>query len=353
MRKITKCIGKALFCLFVLQAGSFCFSAPKKSKNVMPEWVNLPSSVYPNSSFISYVGSAADRNASEVNALQGIAAVFGQSVKSESKASSRMTQAKENGLVANSNVQTFSQDVKRKVDVDCLIGVETKEYWCDDNGTWYAIAVLDKAKATDIYTTMIKKNASAISTVMNNAKADEFSFDGFGAYDFAEDIAIENENHLKKLSVINPASVNDLKSYCPSSKNIHAKKMEVARQIPICVRTYNDEQGRYKEAFSQAIAEAGFKGTYDDSGRYILVAKFEFERSDTTDKKTVRCRYNAESYILDTVTSHQIVPFTVKGRESHVDYEEAMHKAETSMVNKIKKDFSKAFYDYIRSSVTE
>ena len=327
--------------------GSFCFAA-KKSKNVMPEWVNSPSS-----SYITYVGTAADRNASEVNALQGIAAVFGQSVKSESNASSRMSQAKENGLVANSSVQTFTQDVKRVVDIDCLIGVETKEFWCDDDGKWYAIAVLDKAKAEDIYTNMIKKNSSAISTILNSIGDDEFSLDGFSAYDFAEDIAMENEKHLNKMSVINPDTVSTLKSYCPSSKKLHAKKMEVAKNIPICVQTFNDEQGRFKEAFSQAIADAGFKGTYDDSARYVLIAKFEFERSDTTDKKTVRCRYNAESYILDTYTQHQIVPFSIKGRESHVDYNEAKNKAETAMVSKIKKDFSKAFYDYIRSSVTE
>ena len=356
MRKIIKSVIKILFCLFILETGSMAFAAAKKSsskKNVMPEWVNQPSSVYPNASYITYVGSAADRNASEVNALQGLAAVFGQSVKSDSTASSRMVQAKENGLVANASVQIFSQEVKRKVDVDSLIGVETKEFWADDNGTWYAIAVLDKAKATDIYSEMIKKNASAINTVLKNAEGDLYSFDGFGAYDFAEDIAVENENHLKKLSVINPPVVNDLKSYCPSSKNLHAKKMEVAKQIPICIKTSNDEHGRYKEAFSQAVAEAGFKGTFDDSVRYVLEAKFEFERSDTSDKKTVRCRYNCESYILDNKTSHQIVPFTVKGREGHVDYEEAKHKAETAMIAKIKKDFSKAFYDYIRSSVTE
>ena len=353
MRKVNFS-AKALLCLCVMLAGGLAFAAKKNDKpkaTKMPEWVNQASVVYPNASYITYVGSGADRSASEVNALQGLASVFGQSVKSESTASSRMIQAKADGLVANANVQAFSQDVKRNVDVDNLIGVETKEFWQDvPNGTWYAIAVLDKSKAVDIYTTMIKKNASAISTVLKNAAADKASLDGFGSYDFAEDIALENEKHLQKLSVIDPSCVDSLKSYCPSSKKIHAEKMEIAKQIPICVQTYNDEHGRYKEAFSQAIAEAGFKGSYDASVRYTLIAKFSFEKADTTDKKTVRCRYNCESYILDTKTSHQIVPFTIKGRESHVDYAEAQHKAEASMIGKIKKDFSKALYDYMRSS---
>ncbi len=353
MRKVNS-FAKALLCLCVLLAGGLAFAAKKSGKPKaakMPEWVNQASAVYPNSSFITYVGSGPDRDSSEVKALQGLASVFGQAIKSESTASSRMVQAKEKGLVANANVQAFSLDVKRNVDVDNLIGVETKEFWQDvANETWYAIAVLDKAKAVDIYTTMIKKNASAISTVLNNAAADKASLDGFGSYDFAEDIALENEKHLQKLSVIDPSCVDGLKSYCPSSKKIHAEKMQIAKQIPISVQTYNDDHGRYKEAFSQAISEAGFRGTYDASVRYNLIAKFSFERSDTTDKKTIRCRYNCESYILDTKSNHQIVPFTIKGRESHVDYAEAQHKAETAMIGKIKKDFSKAFYDYIRSA---
>ncbi|EID86052.1 hypothetical protein MSI_00080 [Treponema sp. JC4] len=356
MRKIKKGFIKALCCLLVIQAGGMVMAASKKSsskKKAMPEWVTQPSAVYPNPSYITYVGNGADRNISEINALQGLASVFGQSIKSDSTASSRLTQAKENGLVANTNTQVFSQEVKRKVDVDSLIGVEVKEFWFDDKDTWYAIAVLDKSKATELYSDMIKKNAAAIETVIKNGEKDLYSFDGFGAYDFAEDIALENENHLKKLAVINPPVVDDLKSFCPSSKKLHAKKMEIAKQIPICIQTSNDENGRYKDAFSQAVAEAGFKATADTSARYQLLAKFDFERSDTSDKKTVRCRYNAESYILDNKTSHQLVPFSIKGREAHVDYDEAKHKAETSLTNKIKKDFSKAFYDYIRSSVTE
>ena len=356
MRKVNSNCGKALLCLCLMVCAASAFAAKKsdKAKNKaakMPEWINQPSAVYPNSAYITYVGNAADRSASEVNALQGLAAIFGQSVKSDSTANSRMTQAKENGLVANANVQTFSQEVKRKVDVDNLVGVETKEYWQDAaNGTWYAIAVLDKAKAADIYAEMIKKNASAIDTVLNNIGSDKNSFDAFGAYYFAEEIAVENEKHLNKISVIDNSLTGGLKSYCPSSKNLHAKKMEIAKNIPINIQTFNDEHGRYKQAFSKAVADAGFKGTFDDSVRYTLIAKFEFERSDTTDKKTVRCRYNCESYIVDATTGHQIVPFTVKGRESHVNYEEAQRKAEGALVEKIKKDFSEALYSYIRSA---
>lgn len=354
MRKVNSVFAKAVACILLPLCAAQAFAAkkekaPKTAK--MPAWVTQPSAVYPNASYITYVGTAPDRNSSEVSALQGLAAIFGQNIKSDATANTRMEQAKANGLVATGSVQTFSQEVKRKVDVDNLVGVEVKEYWQDAaSGTWHAIAVLDKAKAADIYSNMIKQNAGAIDTVLKNIGSDKYSFDSFGAYDFAEEIAVENEKNLNKISVINFDLVNGLKSYCPSSKNFHAKKMEIAKNIPINVQTFNDEHGRYKQAFSKAITDAGFKGTFDDSVRYTLIAKFEFERSDTTDKKTIRCRYNCESYILDSTTGHQIVPFAVKGRESHVDYAEAQRKAESALVGKIQNDFSEALYSYIRSA---
>ena len=217
MRKVN-CFAKALLCLCVLSVcAASAFAAKKSDKpkaTKMPEWVLQPSAVYPNASFITYVGNAEDRNVCEVNALQGLASVFGQSVKSDTTANTRMIQAKADGLVANGNVQAFSQEVKRKVDVDNLVGVEVKEYWQDAaSGTWHAIAVLDKAKAADIYSNMIKQNAGAIDTVLKNIGSDKYSFDSLGAYDFAEEIAVENEKNLNKISVINFDLVNGLESY--------------------------------------------------------------------------------------------------------------------------------------------
>lgn len=354
MRKIENFGLKFLFSLFFVLSLNFAFAA-KKQKESVPEWVTSPGTVYPSDKFINYVGSSTDRNAAEVNALKGLASVFGQAIKSEANSSARMEQAKTDGIVANtSNVQSFSQEVKQVVDVDNLIGAETKAFWLDSaNSTWYAIAVLDKNRAGDIYSEMIKKNSIALSTLKKNSEKELDSLEGFAAYDFAEDIAVENENHLKKMSIINPGAVSGLEQYCPSSKNIHAKKMEIAKNIPICVKTSNDEHGRFKEAFSQAISECGFKGTSDESARYVLNAKFEFERSDTSDKKTVRCRYNAEGYILDKKTNHQIVPFIISGRESHVEYSEAKVKAEKKLESKIKSEFKKKFSDYLRNLVVE
>ena len=338
----------------LLWAGSFAFAAKKPAPATMPEWVNVPASVYPNDSYITSVGYASDRDSAEIKALQGIAATFEQSVKSDSEASQRMTQAKADGKVATASVSAFSQKIKRSVDVDNLIGVEVKEFWLDQgSSTWYAIAVLDRSRAAQIYGDMIRKNASAINMVLSSSAKDKLSLGGYAVYDFAEDIAVENENHLKKLSVIQPKSVGLLQSYCPSSKAYHAKKVEIAAKIPVCITVENDVNGRIGAAFTDVILSAGFRSTSDKNTRYSLVALLNFEQSDATDGKTTRCRYTVESFILDTETDQKIVTFSFSGREGHVTFAEAKNRAVKALETKIKDEFGKAFAGYLKNLATE
>ena len=340
---------KVIFCLFVsLQAGSFAFTA-KNNNASMPEWVSEPASVYPNAQYLHSVGDGSDRNKAEAQAINGLAAIFGQSIKSESKASQRMEQAKNEGRVATTNVSSFNQEVLRSVNIDDLIGVEMKGYWFDGDKTWYAIAVLEKSKATDIYVDMIKKNDRAIKELLERSEGDVNSLDAYASYDFACDIARENENHAKKLAVINPSVVSIIKAHVPSSKEINARKMDVAKNIPFCVVIDGDESGRIAAAFTDVIASYGFRGTLDATGRYLLTGKLDFEESVSSDKKTTRCRFALKSYILDSETEQKICPFNTSGREGHVSYSEAKNRAAKSVEKKIKSDFSKAFGEFLKS----
>lgn len=334
-------------------ASSFVFAAKKTKPAPMPDWINTPATVYPSSAFITYVGEGADRNKAEITAINGIASIFSQSIKSDSSASTRMEQAKKDGKVATAQTSAFSQEILRSVDVDFLIGVEIKEFWFDGNATWYAIAVLDKAKATDIYVDMIQKNSSAIQTLLKNASKDILSIEAYAAYDFAQDIALENEKHLQKLSVINSARVQNLKDSFISSKKLAAQKLEIAKQIPIFVSVADDENGKIKSAFFEVISKIGFRATSDDDVRYVLEATVLLEETAATDGKTTRCRYNLDAHILDTDTNQKFAPFSAKGREGHSNYTEAKNRAVASLVKKVSNDFSNTFSDYLKNFVSD
>lgn len=355
MRKINKLLFSILFCLIALQSSSFLFAQKSKTKAKVsiPEWVNAPSSVYPSSSYLTYVGTGSDRKSAELDALQGIASVFGQSIKSETKTSNRITQAKENGLIANSSLSTIDQAMVKNVDIDSLIGVEVNNFWFDEVSSWYAIAVLDKEKATSIYNDMITKNLSTFKTLYSKADPKDYTFENYSIYDFAEEIAAENEKHLQKLSIINYDAANNLKKQCVSSKDVKLKKTELAKNIPIHVIVENDDNGRIEEAFHQAIANLGFRGSYDSNVRYLLISKFSYEQNESSDKKTIRCKYNGDCYILDTTENQQIVPFSVSGRDSHIDYAGAKDKSIKKICQKVSTEYAAALDKFLKEIVVE
>lgn len=346
---------KSIMCASLLVlTGGLLFGAKKNSSKAapIPAWVSNPAGVYSRDAYLFYVGDGSDRTKAELSAVNGLSAIFGQSIKSDFTSSQKMVQAKADGKVASNSVTGFSQDVMRSVDSGDLVGVEIKDFYFDGT-TWYAIAVLDKAKASDIYSEMIVKNAKAIKSLLENAAADKNSLESYSAYDFAADISFENEKHYKKLSVINPDAAASLKVDIPSLNEINARKVEVAKNIPISVLVSGDTNGKIAAAFTEAIASLGFRTSLRANVRYVLTCTLNFEKSATSDGKTQRCRYSLDSFILDSKTNHQFAPFTASGRESHLSYPEAENRAVKSLEKKIKSDFTKSFSDYLKNFTGE
>ncbi len=343
---------KVIFCLLSLpMIGGFLFAEKKPSKSI-PEWVTNPAKAYPGESFFYYVGEGSERSKAELNAVNGIASIFGQSVKSDTASSKKMAQAKMHGKVATVSVSGFSQDILRSVDSGNLIGVETKDFFFDGT-VWYAIAVLDKTKAAAIYRQLIVKNAKAIKELLENSENDTYSLESYSAYDFASDIATENESYYKKLSVIDASAFASLKVNVPSSKEIAAQKLEIAKNIPIAVVIHDDVSGKLAAAFTEALASIGFRASLTANVRYVLTGNLTFEESQSSDGKAARCRYFLESYILDSATDQRLAPLCLSGRESHVSYHEAENRALKTLEKKIRGDFKNTFVEYLKNFTGE
>ena len=74
-------------CYFVALNPAFAAKKKKAAVSAMPEWVNAPAAAYSNDAYITYVGFAPDRDSAEIKSLQGIAAIFEQSIASSSESS--------------------------------------------------------------------------------------------------------------------------------------------------------------------------------------------------------------------------------------------------------------------------
>ncbi len=97
----------------------------------------------------------------------------------------------------------------------------------------------------------------------------------------------------------------------------------------------------------------GFRASLTANMRYILTGNITLEESQSSDGKSVRCRYFLESYILDSVSDQRLAPLSLSGRESHVSYHEAENRAIKTLEKKIRGDFKNSFAEYLKNFTGE
>ena len=106
-------------CLFF--ATGTCFAGT-------PDWVSVPAKKFPPAKYFTSVGTGYNRDVAELQAVKGIASIFGQNIVSTTSSENRMQQARINGDVATANVSSIEQNVLRQVNQDDVMGGEIKEY---------------------------------------------------------------------------------------------------------------------------------------------------------------------------------------------------------------------------------
>ncbi len=344
-------IKRTRFFLYFLSAlCSLCFAKGKSdSFSKQPEWISGSSSKYPEAEYFIYAGEGAEKANAELDALRGLTAVFGQNASSVTSYSRRLLEAEKDGKVGFAQASSISQEVLQQVNHDDVIGVEFKEYYSDSkNKKNYALAVMNKAKASQIYKDLIKKNQAVIDELYTQI-GNESSLQNYARLDFAEEIAGKNELYLNRLVVLNSSLYKEIASKTESKTAIHKKKIDMAEKIPVCVDVSEDSDGRITKAFQEAVSSLGFYSTTGTNERYKISVKLNLTESKSSDGKTYFCEYAVEAALTDTFSGETIIPMSMSGREGSTTYQNACVRSKQKIASKVKGDFQKNFTEYIQS----
>lgn len=311
-----------------------------------PSWVSNPRSVYSEAQFVSAVGYGADRESAEKNALGALIAVFGQTVKGETTVSSRYTEAIKSGTVAVTENSDIDRAVKTSFDLETVVGAEIKGVWFDGDKTTYAVAVMDRAKATILYSNLLETNEETITKLIAVPDAERNTLDAYARYDLAAEIGDTNGRFLNVLSVVNPAAAAAKGGTVRKGDELRLECLRIAQNIPIAVNVTNDRDGRVKGAFSSAISSAGFKTGGTDS-RYVLDGSLALSEVVLSNNANKFVRYIVDAKLTDTKTGSVLMPYNISGREGHTTVPEAENRALRAAEKKISGDYNKAFRDYL------
>jgi hypothetical protein len=291
-------------------------------------------------------GYGAGRESAEKNALAALTAVFGQSIQAELKTLTAYSEAVLNGAVNVSGNTSVQNAVKTSAEMDALVGAELRDVWYDGKGTYYAVAVMDRAKTAVLYRDMILSNEGLINELVVIPEGEKNSLEGVSRYQLAALIADTNRVYANVLSLANRGAGGIDPGTLKPGDNYRLEAMNIARNIPITVRVSGDRTDRIRGAFAAALSGAGFRSGGTNS-RYVLDVAVAFEEVVFPNQQNKFTRYVVSADLTDTAGEAVLLPYTINGREGHLSLAEAENRAITAAERRINESYGEALSEYL------
>ena len=317
--------------------------------NNAPKWIEMPAAVYPLDAYIAQVGSAGDKESAELAAVQKVAALFGQTIDSKSTASKRMEQAQKSGEVSTlESSSDLNQKIQRTVRQENLIGIKIAETWLDAaHGTWYALAVLNRAETAQIYCTMLDKNNATVKKLC--AKLYPATIYSYANICFAVDIAELNKGMVERLFVISPQIGQQKAAETETPEELKGKAHKLATEIPVHVQIENDRNTRIATAFEKTLSSLGFNSTAAKNAPYTLVGSLLLNETASAVKDVFYTEYIIQCNLRDVSTQQNVCTWSLSGRDGSKTAANAENRALVSAARKIEEQFAAALDQSVKN----
>jgi len=308
-----------------------------------PAWVDSVDAVFKRSQYVAASGNASNRDMAEKNALANLTAIFGQSIKADQTITNTYQEATRNGVTTGWTDNIAMQNtIKTSSSMDTLVGAEIKEVWFDSKGTYYAVAVMEKARTAQLYNEMIKANQNVIDNLISMSQTEKNSLEGYSRYQFAAIVADINITYGNVLQVIG----SPLPAGLIRGDNYRLEAQNITKAIPVGITVKNDKAGRIQGAFAKAFSDIGFR-TGGTNSRYSLNVDITVSPVDFPNNPNKYARIELSANFTDTSDKSVLLPYNFNSREGHSTISEAENRAYMTAERKINEEYKNLLLEYM------
>ena len=336
-----------LFPLFSLLLLTACISGqlvngPTARPNYEPNWLRDPYVKFNRQVYLAAVGMGSSRTVAERNALGNLAAIFGQGIQVDERITTTYREAVRDGVTASWSEDTaIDRVIEISAVMDFLVGAEIRETWRDDRAEYYAVAVLNRARAIQHYSEIVRANQALINNLLDIQESERYSLESYARYQLAAIIADVSVSYANLLSVLG-APVQGLRRgdyYRLEARNIK-------REIPVDITVQNDRAGRIQGAFARAFSNQGFRSGGSQS-RYVLDVDVNIKPVTFAGNPHSWTRIEVSANLLDRNSGTILLPFHFNSREGHTNQAEADNRAFAAAERRINEYFSRLLVDFL------
>jgi hypothetical protein len=236
----------------------------------------------------------------------------------------------------------MSLSVEAAAAVDTLMGAEIKITWLDgQNKTWYAVAVMEKARCRELYSGELDKTMDEITTLLDMSGG--ISFEAIRNCQNAQGLLGKAGVYALILTMLDgPNRQAEISRLGVVAAGVLAE----ALAIPVDVRVRGDVNGRIKAAFAGVLTTAGFR-TGNRNSRFAL--EIEVTLTPVTQSRYFNTRYTVDAVLQDTLTGAELFTYNTGNRESHpASQADADHRAIIGAERAVTKEFPGVLQDYLK-----
>lgn len=332
------------FCITLAFFPVLLFAAEKQPHSIPPKWIEDPTGQYPEGAYITAVGEGYSQKEAETAAIEALAAVFSRKIESQTQSSVQYTSGQEK--LQGQMDKRVNQTVSISTKIDTLMGVEIKERWVSSEGVHAALAVLNKTKTATLYSEHIKHNNESIRALLDVPEDMKGTFAQFARYKAAYTQAEKNAALFSVLAQLNAAAVATVRDEQLAPNTIKEKWLGVLKYMPIAVTVDGDSGDKIKSTFSKIFASEGFTLSSKSNCRYAMTVTLTLSDEKTQGNKKTLIRYTLDAAFTDAVSGEILIPFSLTGREIHLNKQSAEVRLFKTLDKKITETFTAAFEAY-------
>jgi len=296
-----------------------------------PDWVDGMPAAFPRDRFVVAVGTADDRAAAELRARAGIAAFFDSRVAAVARVEESEGHATENGLELRVASVSARQEVTAAT-AKLLEGAEIADAWTDAGGRSWALAVLDRARATDALRGRLAEVDAEVASLAARLGAEGARFERARLAHRIVSAAARRPPIIADLAVLDPSAAQASPAGVARAR---AAAERALSEVGVAVRVAGESAGPVGAAATRAIVGTGMRAVAAGAP-HDLATLVDVEHAPAAlDGAWTVVRLTARVRVLEGAGAEAVVTFVETAKGTSGRAEEAGRRAGEALAARV------------------
>lgn len=336
MNLLIKSAGQLLLTCFLFMGFVGC-SSQKNVQQRIPDWVFNTASYPQSQQYLLAVGNGSTLDEATKDAFSSLAQIFRMTVEGEEQIISEVTESYNNSEYFTSGTTRLLNNVKTGTNQE-LINTTILEVQVGPDGTYYALAGMNRRESATIYSQEISGNILRLEELEKKADEENNTLHKLMLLKNLRLLAAANLNLSKQHNII-MSGASDLELASRRLSRIEDKFSETQQQATFYIHSEN-ASATIVTSVTEVMQNLGFRavGNSDEAVLEFSI-NFHVQKADMNRNDAEFAKWELGISVNDKQSGQSFKTYFTEGRDGANSYEDALKRADNSARKKLTTEF--------------